>query len=167
MKFGPWSTIIVVTATILVSLGVFLWAMYGSFGACVRGETSDSFQKTIAALDGIVDLGLKLSTTLVGFGALLLIGLKSGLSLTAPVRAFLLVSTLLFCQSALYAVWWRLGIAQSWLNECLNMVVEDNMQRRYVAHLGFFLLGLFSLSVLVFVAALNRREETSTRGDPA
>jgi len=73
----------------------------------------------------------------------------------------------MFTQSALYAVWWRFGIATSWLNKCLNLVDEDFMQRRYEAHLGFFLLGLFSLGVLVFVAAFARREEPSPKGDKA
>jgi hypothetical protein len=156
---------IILFAAVIISLGVLLWVLLGAFGACVSGDTGESFQKTIAALDGIADLGLKLSTSLVGLGAALLIGLKSGLTLTAPVRASLIVSMLMFTQSALYAVWWRMGIATSWLNECLNLVVEEYMQRRYEAHLGFFLVGLFSLGVLVLVAAQARREEPSSGGD--
>jgi hypothetical protein len=167
MKLRDWSPTIVLTVVGVVSLGAFLWAWFGSFGACVYGQTDESYQKTIAALDGIADLGLKLSTSLVGFGAALLIGLKGGLSLTAPVRTFLLISMLMFTQSALYAVWWRIGIAESWLNDCLNLVVEDHMQRRYQAHLWFFVLGLASLGALVFVASLARRGEVSQKGGQA
>jgi hypothetical protein len=72
---------------------------------------------------------------------------------------------LMFTQSALYAVWWRIGIATSWLNACLNLVTEETMQRRYEAHLWFFILGLISLGALVFVAAQSRSEEPSARGD--
>jgi len=53
MKLRDWSPTIVLTVVAVVSLGAFLWVRYGSFGACVSGETSESFQKTIAALDGI------------------------------------------------------------------------------------------------------------------
>jgi hypothetical protein len=71
----------------------------------------------------------------------------------------------MFTQSALYAVWWRLGVATSWLNKCPNLVVESYMQRRYEAHLWFFLLGLISLGVLVFVAAVAPRPGPSVRED--
>lgn len=156
MKFAASSVLITI---LVISLGVLLWVAHGSFIACVpqEGQTSESFQKTIATLDGILDVGLKLSTTLVGFAAALLIGLKSGQMLTVPIRAALLVSALLFCQSALYAVWWRLGMANNWLNKCPDLVIESFMQRRYEAHLGFFLAGLFSLGALVFVAAFGTR----------
>lgn len=156
----------IVAAVIMGSLGLFIWTSLGSFGACVVGDLNENFQKTIAALDGIADLGLKLSTSLVGFGAALLIGIKTGVSLTTPVRTALLVSMLMFVQSALYAVWWRFGIATSWLNKCLNMVAEDFMQRRYEAHLIFFLLGLISLGALVIIAIQVRREEPA-QGDQA
>jgi hypothetical protein len=165
MKFKDWSASIALTVAGVASLGVLLWVRYGSFGACVFGDTDESFQKTIAALDGIADVGLKLSTSLVGFGAALLIGLKAGLTLTVPVRTLLLISMLMFTQSALYVVWWRLGIATSWLNSCLNLAVEDFMQRRYEAHLWFFLLGLIFLGALVFAAAIARREEPLTKED--
>jgi hypothetical protein len=65
----------------LVSVIILLWVWHASSGVCVYGETEDVYQKMIASLDGIVDLGLKLSTSLVGVGAALLIGLKSGLTL--------------------------------------------------------------------------------------
>jgi hypothetical protein len=164
MKFGNWPAGIVVTAFLLVA-AVWIWTMNGSFVCVINDKPSDRFLKTIVALDGIADLGLKFSTSLVGFAAALLIGLKSGLSLTAPVRTSLVVSMLMFTSSALYAVWWRYGIAESWLNQCLNMVVEDDMKRRYVAHLGFFAAGLFSMGALVFFAALARREAPSPMGD--
>lgn len=152
---------------IIVSSGVFLWTASGSFNACMPGQESATLEKTITTLDGILDVGLKLSTTLVGFAAALLIGLKSGLSLSTPVRVSLLVSTLLFTQSALYAVWWRLGMANNWLNQCPELVIEPFMQRRYEAHLGFFLVGLISLGVLVFVAAITNRDPSFIERNPA
>src|ERR1700683_2771596 len=88
-KCGNGPARIVVTAGLLVGAG-WIWTMEGSF-VCVVSEPSDRFLKTIVALDGIADLGLKFSTSLVGFAAALLIGLKSGLSLTAPVRTSLIV----------------------------------------------------------------------------
>jgi hypothetical protein len=163
MKFLFWSLLLI---TVVVSISVFGWTAYGSFIACVPGQENASIEKTITILDGILDVGLKLSTTLVGFAAAILIGLKSGLSLTTPVRVSLIISTLLFSQSALYAVWWRLGMANNWLNQCPDLVLEPFMQRRFEAHLGFFLAGLFSLGVLVFVAAINNRDGSISEGTP-
>jgi hypothetical protein len=160
--YRPKTTSLTVLA---FSLMVFIWVLSGSFGACVAGSLSENLQKTIGALDGIIDLGLKLSTSLVGLAAALLIGLKGGLTLTAPVRTSLIISMLMFTQSAVYAVAWRFGIANSWLNTCLNLVTEPTMQRRYDAHLWFFIFGLISLGALVFVAAQSRGEEPTTKGD--
>jgi hypothetical protein len=142
---------IVIGLVSVASIAVYVFVLNGSF-ACIRGTLGEHYQKTITALDGTVDLGLKLSTTLVGFGAALLIGIKDRLRMSPGVRIAVLVSTLLFTQSALYAVWWRLGVAESWLNECLNLVIEPNLQRRYQAHFDFFLAGLLSLAVLVIAA---------------
>src|SRR5215813_6895715 len=102
---------IVVGAVIVASLVAFWFVWNAPLGVCVRGNLADNYQKTISALDGTVDLGLKLSTTLVGFGAALLIGIKDSVRMTPALRLLVLVSTLLFAQSALYGVWWRLGVA--------------------------------------------------------
>jgi hypothetical protein len=159
--FVHWPTALAVAATGLVSIAFLIWVLRGSFVACVRGTTSEDLQKTIAALDGIADVGLKLSTTLTGLGAAVLIGLKKGLKLTPSIRVSLLVSSLLFAQSAFYAVWWRRGIAESWLNDCLDLVTEPILERPYEAHLVFFLLGLFSMGVLVVIASIGKAQSDS------
>jgi hypothetical protein len=130
----------------------YFWAAAGSFKVCTPQDSQDAYAKTIAALDGIVDLGLKLSTTLVGLGAALLIGWKSELKLTFAIRVIILVATLLLIQSALYAVWWRFGVAELWLNECLQLIDQPLLGRRYQAHFYFFFAGLLSLGVLVIGA---------------
>ncbi len=154
-----FATTMIVGLVIVSSLVVFWFVWNASFGACVRGSVGESYQKTISALDGTVDLGLKLSTTLVGFGAALLIGIKDSVRMTPTLRVLVLVSTLLFAQSALYGVWWRLGVAESWLNECLNIVTEPRLKERYLAHFYFFLAGLFSLGLVVIVASWPRTGE--------
>lgn len=140
---------------IIFSCAVFIWNYAAPFGICVRGSLAPTLEKTISSLDSITDLSLKLSTTLVGIGAAVLIGLKSGVVLTSSIRHLLIVSTLLFTQSALYSVWWRLGIANSWLNDCLNVITDAALQRRYEAQLLCFIFGLVSLGVLVVVAGLS------------
>jgi hypothetical protein len=137
---------------ICLSVLAFVWVAAGSFKVCTPQQDVESYAKTIAALDGIVDLGLKLSTTLVGLGAALLIGWKSELKLTFAIRVIVLAATVFLIQSALYAVWWRFGIAELWLNDCLELIAEPMLGRRYQAHFYFFLAGLVSLGVLVIGA---------------
>jgi hypothetical protein len=144
--------IVTLSAVILLSALLYYWVREGSFKVCTPQAPEEKYQKTIAALDAIVDLGLRLSTTLVGLGAALLIGLKSGLKLTGPIKILIIVSAVFFVQSALYAVWWRFGIAELWLNECLELVSEPWLDRRYQAHFYFFLAGLLSIGVLVISA---------------
>jgi hypothetical protein len=141
---------------ICLSAVAYFWVAAGSFKVCTPQESSqDTYAKTIGALDGIVDLGLKLSTSLVGLGAALLIGWKSGLKLTFAIKIIILIATLLLIQSALYAVWWRFGVAELWLNDCLELVAEPLLGRRYQAHFYFFLAGLVSLGVLVIGALFS------------
>jgi hypothetical protein len=76
-------------ALLLVITVVAYWNVAGpGFKACaVPDKVADAanYQKTISALDGVVDLSIKLSTALAGFGAAALIGLKSGIKLSPAV----------------------------------------------------------------------------------
>ena len=141
----------------------FSWVAAGSFRVCTPQDAEDHLVKTIAALDGIVDLSIKLSTTLVGLGAALLIGLKPGLRLTFSIKVIVIIATLLLIQSALYAVWWRFGVAELWLNQCLELVDEARLDRRYQAHFYFFLAGLVSLGVLVIGAMFSEQASGDDR----
>lgn len=118
-------------------------------GVCPVEEPTDLQLKTIATLTDIVDLGLKLSTALVGFGAAALIGIKAELKLSRFMRVMIVVSVVLFAQSALYGVWWRFSIAQIYLIECLSMVTAPAVQLRFQAHVYLFMLGICAVGVLV------------------
>lgn len=140
-------------ALTLASAAIWIWVLQGGFGACVVGSTDDALQKTVAALDSTVDLGIKLSVALVGAAGAILLGLKSGLTLTTWTRALLLIAAVLFGQSAGVGVYWKLKVANSWLNRCLNLIYEPLIERAFDAVLMFFVLGLVCALVLIFVAA--------------
>ena len=159
-----WSVGLVIV-TLALSLVLFGFVATAPFGACVRGTNlSESLQRTVTALDGTVDLGIKFSTTLAGLGAAAIIGLKP-VPLRHGTRMVLLISVLIFIQSALYGVWWRLGIAQAWLNECLNLIVEPQLQARYQAHFDLFLAGLVSLGIFVVSAVLTQKSAVPGKDD--
>ena len=119
-----WRFVTGVCVFALLSVIVFVYTMKIEFRVCVLTESKDfeRFKLSISALDAIVDLSIKLSTVLVGAGTALLIGLKSGLSLAPFGRFCLLVATICFAQSMLYAVLWRMGVAELWLNQCLDLI---------------------------------------------
>src|SRR6266851_1890940 len=105
-----WGAIIF---AILTSFVAYLFVESGSpFKVCIptEGPATEQHQKAIAALDGVADIGIKLSTTLVGIGAAVLLGFKSGLKLTIPIRIIILFAAACFLQSTLYAVLWRLRV---------------------------------------------------------
>src|ERR1043165_3727383 len=110
----------VIVAGLLVSAGIYVWVDSGSkFAVCVPTEGASTIQheQAIKSLDAVADVGIKLATTLVGLGAAILLGFKSGLTLTTPIRAFILLATICFLESALYAVLWRFRIAELWIND--------------------------------------------------
>lgn len=139
----------------LGSLATWGWAWTGGFGACVKGSTGSTLTNTVAVLQDTMDLGVKLSVTLVGAGAALLIGLKQGVQLHYSVKTLLLFAVLLFGQSALTAIFWKLRIANSWMNGCLNLVSEPFAQRMFEASFGFFLAGLV-VSLAMVLASFFR-----------
>jgi hypothetical protein len=147
-----------------ISVIVLYAVLHIAFKVCVPIDASelDKYKQTISALDGIADVSIKLSTALVGFGVAILIGLKTGVHLSKFVRFFLLVATICFAQSALYAILWRMGVAELWLNECLSLISQPMLTARYGAHFYFFIAGLAAIAVIVFGAALDI--ESKTRG---
>jgi len=152
-------TIGVVAGAVLLSVVIYFLIDAGTLRPCAPGQDAlaDRFQKAISALDSIVDLGLKLSTTLVGVGAAALIGFESKLKLSPSSRIFLLLSIFCFIQSAFYAILWRLSVAEFWLNGCLNLISEPLPARQFVAHAYFFFGGLFWLAVLLIGATIAAR----------
>ena len=118
---------IVIGMAVIASIAIFYWVESGSpFRVCVptEGAATTQHEQAIKSLDAVADIGIKLSTTLVGIGAAILLGFKSGLTLTTSIRGSILLATMCFLESALYAVLWRMRIAELWINDCLGLVVE-------------------------------------------
>ncbi|MBY0250036.1 MAG: hypothetical protein K2X54_01410 [Methylobacterium organophilum] len=155
---GRWGVGRIVTG--LVAGGTFLavavasgWIWRGvlaaDYGVCVRGLSGDYFDKALTALDSNIELGIKLSVAIVGVGGALLLGLKSGIEMPRWMKAILVTALLYFTQSALFGAWWRLGVANGWLNECPNLVREPRMGEIYRSAFAMFILGLAALMVLL------------------
>lgn len=142
---------------IIISSIVFYYAASRPFGICVESTTNTTLEKTVAALDSTVSLGLTLSTSLIGLSAAVLIGFKSDIVLTRPKKLIILIAVIFFVESALYGIWWRLGIANAWLNECLNIIEREMLQTQYQLHFGFFMFGLLALGALVAISALSEK----------
>lgn len=119
------------------------------YGVCVRGMSGDYFDKALTALDSNVELGIKLSVGIVGVGGALLLGLKSGIDMPRWMKAILVTALLCFTQSALFGAWWRLGVANGWLNECPNLVREPRMTEIYRSAFAMFIMGLGALMMLL------------------
>jgi hypothetical protein len=86
---------------VLISIAIFWGVESGSaFKVSVptEGEATKQYEQAIKALDGIADVGIKLATTLVGVGAAVFLGFKSGLILTTRIRILILFATACFLQ---------------------------------------------------------------------
>lgn len=155
-KIRPHAMRIAALAALLFfSALIWVWIAMGSFGACVLGTTGEDYQNAVEALSGTVDLGSTLSVSLVGAASAGLLGWKTDLKLTAWVRTVMLVAAVLFGQSAIAGTYWKLQVANGWLNQCLNLVYEPLMQRSFNASLLFFASGVFFAMMLLVVAAMS------------
>lgn len=157
MRGSLWR-VIALAVVFAICVVIYLHVANGSFSVCAVGAFTDEQKHTITSLDSIVDLSLKLSTTLVGFGAAALIGLKSGIRLSPLMRLSVVIATILFAQSALYAIWWRVGVADVYFNKCFTIIAAPRLQLRFEWHIYFFMLGLAAIAILV-VEALFRKPQ--------
>jgi hypothetical protein len=152
---------VVIGVAVAISIGIYFWVDSGSaFAVCVptQGEATKQHAEVIKSLDAIADISIKFATTLVGVRAAILLGFKSGMRLPLWSRAAILLATICSLESSLYAVLWRMRIAELWVNDCLELVTEPRLQYRFTAHFAFFLAGLFWLGVLVVSATFKDDE---------
>jgi hypothetical protein len=148
MRSGTKLKLGMIAVLLLASLAYCLYVGTRSFSSCPVAADNGPLEKTVEALERNVELGLTLSTTLAGLGAALLLGLKEGVRLRPVVKLAIFLATIFFAQSALYGVWWRFGVAESWLNDCPGLVAEDLLQSRFEAHVLTFILGLLCFLLL-------------------
>lgn len=151
----------ILACLLALSLYVLRWVASGSFNVCPSRPFTNDENETIKSLDKIVDLGLKLSTALVGFGAAALIGIRSELKLGLLMRVCVAIATILFAQSVLYGVWWRFGVAESYLNTCF-ILASDRLQWRFAAHVYFFMSGIAAIGILVLASLFRKASESDT-----
>jgi len=157
-----WSSALIVLIVGLSAI-CFIIVLGGTFDTCSPGKFTNDQHKTLAFLDSIVDLGLKLATALVGFGAAVLIGIKPDLKLTLLQRVLIAGATLWFAESALYGIWWRFGLAEVYFNRCFGLVSTTYIHSRFQAHLGTFILGVLWIGILVISATYkNPKQEYDT-----
>jgi small-conductance mechanosensitive channel len=164
-----WSATIIVGGSIVIySLWRFLKVPAMHVGICNTVVSSEQYQKTVEFLDSIIQLGLTLATGLIGLVAALMIGLQGSLRMTPWNVTFLAGSVVCLAQAILYGVWWKVGIANLWFNECWEKIDADFLQYRYSTSYEFFMLGVVLIGILVVLIALQRVGELSAAsGGPA
>jgi hypothetical protein len=150
-----------VGALLMLRVGFFIGAialvsvLLAVFGAtrdvalCIVGEGQERYEKTAEFLNGVLDLSLTLSTSLVSLGAALLLGFHSNIRLTPISAALLLLALVGLAQSAAYGIWWKLQLADLWFNECFNQIGSPHFQWFYQAHFLFLVTGIFFVALLV------------------
>jgi hypothetical protein len=144
-------------AVLVVCLGLAVWAWTGDQGVCIKGQTSDFLQKSAAALNDILELGLKLSVGLVAGAAAILVGLRT-IALDQNSRPALLAAVVAFTATCFLSVWWRISLSNAWLNECLGLITSPRMQKIFDAAFLSFILGLIaSFGLILIVSFAGKR----------
>ncbi|MCO6177463.1 hypothetical protein [Ciceribacter sp. RN22] len=161
MTFKWGVAIIIGGAIVIYSLWRFHVVPPMHIGVCDPTVPNEQYQKTVELLDSIVQLGLTLATGLIGLCAALMIGLQGGLRMTPRNVTFLVGSVICLAQAIIYGIWWKMGVANLWFNECWEKIDADFLQYRYSNSYYFFMLGIALISILVVVTALQRSEEES------
>ncbi|MBC7312346.1 MAG: hypothetical protein H5U11_07605 [Rhizobium sp.] len=130
-------------------------------GVCDTTVPNEQYQKTVEFLDSIVELGLTLATGLIGLCAALMIGLQGSVRLIPWNVTFLLASVVCLAQAILYGLWWKVGIANLWFNECWQRIDAGFLQYRYSNSFFLFMVGIVLFSILVGSIALQRTEKAT------
>ena len=147
-----------VVVLILVSAGLWWWALRPRFQSCAQPDKPDKWLvQTAATLDATVDLGIKIAISLVGAGGALLVGLRATTQpLTMTGKLFLLSAIFAFAQAALAGVFWKSRLATAWLNKCLTHLSSAWMDNFFNASIYFFGGGLMIMLFWVIVSAMTK-----------
>lgn len=144
----------------LIASGVyFRQNLAAKYGVCLPTLSPTEAQtKTVDFLNSIIELGLTLSTGLIGLSAALMLGLQGTIRLTKGVLHALCMSIFLLGQSVLYGFLWKLRVSNLWFNSCWENLDAAALQSVYSAHYYLLLCGLGCFSLLViWVAVLRMR----------
>ncbi len=145
------------------SVCLWTWILTGQF-VCEIGSTTEPLQKTVEALDATASYAISWSVTIIGASAAVLLGLKSGMRLTPWSKSLMLICAFLFGQAAATGLYWKLGVANSWFNRCLNLIYEPSMARAFDAMLYLMVAGVLCALALVCVAAWTMDDRRQADG---
>ncbi|MER9524858.1 hypothetical protein NKI96_14910 [Mesorhizobium sp. M0292] len=158
-KQWPTFTIILVTV-VLFSIMAFVVAAPDA--PCpAQNQVSDPLKQVVELLNGILDLDITICTGVVGLSAALLLGIQGDIKLKKASLTLLSISIILLVQSILYAIIWRLGLANLWFNDAVSCIAKDPQQTSYKAHFLAMGLGIFFFAVTVVVVAFERANSSS------
>ncbi|MDX0060413.1 hypothetical protein GOC19_29110 [Sinorhizobium meliloti] len=141
----------------------FFYALSAGVGVCAVKEAPTTAQeKLVDFLNGIIELGMTLTTALMGLSAALLLGVQGELRITAGVLRLMILSNVLIAQSLLYGVLWKFRVANLWFNGCWDGVASPGLQRAYSGHFYALGLGFVAFAVLVVYIAILRMGDKKT-----
>jgi hypothetical protein len=144
------------SAFVAVSAMYYIYILRSNVGVCVVGEFSASQQSTFQVLDGIVNLGMTLSTGIVGLGAAMLVGTYGAIKLTKFIVFMSFISIASLATSVLYGIWWKMNIANIWFNECPNLIASTYIQDINSAHFYYMIVGVLAIGIIVAAASWGR-----------
>jgi len=129
------------------------------YGVCaIAAEPTTAQTKTVEFLNGMIELGLTLSTGLIALSAALLLGIQGPVKVTRGVLNVLCLSVFFLCQSVLYGFLWKFRVSKLWFNECWQKLDSTALQSVYTAHYVMLFSGILFFSLLVVWVALNRMQ---------
>ena len=156
--------IVAVVAAFFVACAVIGVNFWIPLDVCNRGGPDEPYKQTVEFLSGILELGLSLSTALVGLSAALLIGLQGSLKLNRLSMSVVLIAMICLASAIVCGVLWKFQIANLWFNACYHLVSTSRIQSFYQAHFMFFLSGVILIGIVVALVGFERLKESSSGG---
>lgn len=151
-----WPLLAIVLVAI-VSFSIMAFVVAWPDAPCpAQNQVNDSLKQVVDLLNSILDLDITICTGVIGLSAALLLGIQGDVKLRSVSLTLLSISILLLAQSVLYAIIWRLGVANLWYNDALSCIATDPQQASYKAHFLAMGLGILLFAATVIVVAFER-----------
>jgi hypothetical protein len=152
-------------ALFVVSAAGFYYIIRTPPDDCVPPDVPNQLsEQTMQYLNGVIEFDMTLGTGLIGLGAALLIGLQGNVQITFWRITWIFLAMISLAQSLVYAILWKLAVANLVYNDCWGNISSALVQSRFSGHLYFLLAGVGFMAAMVLLLAYGRLTEQSKAG---
>ena len=152
-------TYILFGCILVIGIIALCWSWSVPFPACPIEQWTDAQKLFVQELTDVAKWSLGLSTGLIGLFASLALGLKEGPKFSSTAWMLLFPVMCCLALSSYFALMWRTGVAEAYLNSCPQLMMSGRVKVRFDLMTYFYLGGLALMAATLLSTMFERTEK--------